>query len=113
MDGWVDGLGRIESKAGRTGGAAPFQYPERRIGKLGTGKRSPDPMSGSGNAGGSRGRNRFTSSSNLHFLRPRSCFSKQHGLLTVERGRAGSDVEDFGEEAGSVLLQILFVTLVR
>jgi len=45
-----------------------------------------------------------TSSSSLsfHLLRPRSRTSKRHGLLTAERGRAGPDVEDFGEEAGSV-----------
>jgi len=32
----------------------------------------------------------------------RSRILERHGLFTVERGRAGSDVEGLGEEAGSV-----------
>jgi len=43
-----------------------------------------------------------SSSLSFHLLRPHPRILKRHGLLTAERGRAGPDVEDFGEEAGSV-----------
>jgi len=43
-----------------------------------------------------------SSSLSFYLLHPRFCTIKSYGLFTVERGRAGSDVENFGEEAGSV-----------
>lgn len=36
----------------------------------------------------------------FHALRPRPWFSERHGFFTAECRRAGSDDEDFGEEAG-------------
>ena len=54
----------------------------------------------------SRGRDKFTtsptSSPNPLASVPHSRTLERHGLFTVERGRAGSNVQDFGEEAGSV-----------
>jgi len=68
------GSGESSQKPGARVALRRFNIPERRIGKLGTGKRSPDPMSGSGNAGGSRGRNRFT----LRTLLPQTSTSSVH-----------------------------------
>ena len=64
----------------------------------------PDWDMHTGTAASSRGKacSRSVTSSSTFPKAQTPLLPKRHGLFTIKRGGAGSDVQDFGEEAGSV-----------